>query len=178
MRNPIPRIDAKWALVLGAFLLLGTSARAESTLITCPLGTEATHYQPGITNVPQQVNVTADAVLGPCVSLTPGIVSAKVHTTAKANLSCSLNLGSTPSQLDITWNDGTKSVASGQTLVNVKATGQLVLVLTGKITGGRFKNATIERTLTLLQTDLLGCFTPEGVTDVSGAAMLTVVGGS
>ncbi|NOK19981.1 hypothetical protein [Corallococcus carmarthensis] len=177
MRNPIPRIDAKWALLLGAFLLLGTSARAESTLITCPLGTEATHYSPGITNTPQQVTVTADAVLGPCVSLTPGIVSAKVHTTVKAPLSCSLNLG-VPSQLDITWSDGTKSVASGQTLVNVKATGQLVLVLTGNITGGRFKGAAIERTLTLLQTDLLACSTPQGVTDVAGEAMLTVVGGS
>jgi hypothetical protein len=176
MRNFKPRKEAKWALLLGVFLLCGTAARAEPVLLTCPVGTEATNYSPGITNAARKVNFSGDAVLGPCTGLSTGVVFAKIHSEGQGQLACSVNGGAAPSRLSIVWSDGTSSVATGQTVLNVKTTGQLVLVLNARVTSGRFPGANIVRTLTLAQTALGGCSTSDGVKAVAGVATLTVTG--
>ncbi|MFY1829092.1 hypothetical protein ACN47A_24450 [Myxococcus fulvus] len=63
---------------------------------------------------------------------------------------------------------------SGTTQVNAKPAGETVIVLTGTVVSGRFLGATVIRTLTLLNTDVLGCFTAQGVTDVAGPVTLVV----
>ncbi|SEU41649.1 hypothetical protein SAMN05443572_11741 [Myxococcus fulvus] len=159
-----------WMCLLSA-VLLSTSARAQLVQLTCP-GTEATHYEPGVTQTPRTVAFTGQSTLGPCVGLPLGVISASIQVVGSGTLSCSL--GSSTFSMRIDWNDGTWSRVEGTSVINARPAGETVIVLTGQVTQGRFLHATVVRTLTLLQTDLLACWTPEGVTDVAGVATLTV----
>ncbi|RKG94095.1 hypothetical protein D7V88_00620 [Corallococcus terminator] len=153
-----------------SFFLLAPVAKAAPVALTC-VGAEAAEFTPGLTNTPQQVSFEGLGVFG-CAGLPLGIVSATIETVGQGTQSC---LGANADSLiEIKWSDDTTSLAEGSTVVSLKPTGQNVVVLTAKIVEGRFEGATLVRTLTLLNTDPTGCFTPEGVTHVAGPATLVV----
>ncbi|MFY2560741.1 hypothetical protein ACN469_24265 [Corallococcus terminator] len=158
----------------GLFLVLSlfvtAEARAQFVLLAC-VGAEVTEFDPGLTNTAQQTHISAIGTHG-CAGLPLNLPSAIVTTEADGILSC--GFGQALSTIHIKWSDNTVSIASGTTAVNVKPAGEVVVVLTGSVVSGRFLGATVVRTLTLLNTDVLGCFTAEGVTDVAGPVTLVV----
>ncbi|AKF84548.1 hypothetical protein MFUL124B02_00695 [Myxococcus fulvus 124B02] len=158
-------------LCLLSVVCVSASARAETVTLTCP-GTEAVHYEPGITQTPRPVAFNSTSTLGPCAGLPLGVISGSAEVSGSGALACLL--GSSTFSFLVHWNDGTWSRAVGNSVVNARPTGQMVVVLEGSVVEGRFLGARVVRTLTLLQTDLLGCWTPEGVSDVAGVVTLTV----
>ncbi|MCY0997149.1 hypothetical protein OWM54_08325 [Myxococcus sp. MISCRS1] len=151
-------------------LFVTMEARAETVVLTC-VGAEVTEFEPGLTNDARPTHISALGTHG-CAGLPLNLPSAIVTTEADGILSC--GLGQAVSTIHIQWSDDTVSVVSGTTLVNAKPAGETVVVLTGTVVSGRFQGATVIRTLTLLNTDVLGCFTAQGVTDVAGPVTLVV----
>ncbi len=171
------RVASLSMIAVGAItsvLLSSVPASAEIVQLTC-LGTGANHYEPGLTNTPRLTTATTTAVLGPCIGVPVGIVSATYETLGTGPLSCTLVPAATaPAVTTINWNDGTHSRALLVASVVDRPAGQIVITGTFTVVEGRFIGATIVQTGTLLQTDLLGCFTLEGVSDVAGPVTLTV----
>jgi len=156
------------SLVLSLFVTM--EAQAQTVVLAC-VGAEVTEFEPGLTNTAQQTHISSLGTHG-CAGLPLNLPSAVVTTEAEGLLSC--GFGQAISTIHIRWSDGTVSIAEGTTAVNVKPLGEVVVVLTGSVVSGRFVGATVVRTLTLLNTDVLGCFTAQGVTDVAGPVTLAV----
>ncbi|AKF85456.1 hypothetical protein MFUL124B02_12900 [Myxococcus fulvus 124B02] len=157
-----------WFLVWALFVT--TEARAETVVLAC-VGAEVTEFEPGITNDAKPTHISAIGTHG-CAGLPLNLPSAIATTEADGILGC--GFGQATSTIHIQWSDDTVSIVSGTTLVNAKPAGETVVVLTGTVVSGRFLGATVVRTLTLLNTDVLGCFTAQGVTDVAGPVTLVV----
>ncbi|WP_250461272.1 hypothetical protein [Microbulbifer litoralis] len=154
-------------------LFLGAgSAAAQITTLTCPLGTNITHYTPGITNTPKTTTFVATSVLSACTGLPLGISNAQITTTGFGEIGCNSNTATINSE--ILWSDGTESAAEVNNQVVQRPVGQVVVIQELEIVSGRFSGATLVRTLTLLQTDFDGCSSPEGVTSVAGPETLTM----
>lgn len=167
-------------VVFGAVFSLCVSAApaaAEVVQLVCP-GTQASHFDPGLTNTPTLTTSTVVGLVGPCVGLPLGMVWATFESGSQGTRSCELASAMATSAVFLTlnWNDGTQSVAEQTSVVISRPLGQIVIVSTNRVTSGRFVNAIVVRTQTLLQTSLLGCFTPQGVTDVAGPTTLTITG--
>jgi hypothetical protein len=159
-------------ILFTAVLMLAPAARAETVALTC-VGAEATKFTPGLTLNTRQTFVDALGVAG-CTGVPLGILSAIISTQGQGPQSCLA--GNAPVEIDIQWSDDTTSHARGTFAVNLKPLGETVIILTAKIESGRFCGATVVRTLTLLNTNFLGCLTPQGVTNVAGPVTLTVTG--
>ncbi|MBZ4414742.1 hypothetical protein K8640_41660 [Myxococcus sp. XM-1-1-1] len=159
--------------LLAALVLYAGPVSAEPVTLNCP-GTMAVNYSPGMTNTPRFMTISGTGTFGPCVGLPLGILSADYSGVAQGTTSCLTS--STTANLTLTWNDGTVSTLSMTQTLNTRPTGQVVSVYAGTVTSGRFQGATATGTLTLLQTDLLGCFTEEGVTATAGPAVITLIG--
>lgn len=101
-----------------------------------------------------------------------GISNATITTSGSGNFGCN---GGTPSVIiNIAWSDGTSSSAQANNIVVQRPLGQVIVIEESEIISGRFTGATLIRTLTLLQSDLDGCSSPEGVTSVGGPTTLTM----
>ncbi|MCP3064520.1 hypothetical protein LXT21_37675 [Myxococcus sp. K38C18041901] len=160
------------SLVAVLFLYAGP-ASAEPVTLNCP-GTMAVNDSPGMTNAPRFMTITGTGTFGPCVGLPLSILSADYSGVAHGTTSCLTS--STMANLTLTWNDGTVSTLSLTQTINTRPTGQVVSVYAGTVSAGRFQGATATATLVLTQTDILGCFTEEGVTATTGPAVFTIVG--
>ncbi|NTX01471.1 hypothetical protein [Myxococcus sp. CA040A] len=159
-------------LGIAVALLSSGVAAAETVTLECA-GTSALHYEPGLTNTPQQVSFTSNTTYGPCLGIPLGIASGTSQGFGSSINSCTF--ASTSFTHTITWNDSTTSVIAGSSIASAGPAGEKIIVANGVVVSGRFQGAQVVRTLTLLNTDLLGCFTPEGVSDVAGPVTLTVV---
>jgi len=172
MRFPLPLRSLVVVSSL-SLTLLGADARAESVLLTCP-GTQATHYTPGLTFTPRLIHFTSSTVAGPCVGLPLTVTSLRSSLAGQGTLDCLA--GSADVVLEIEWSDGTSSHAEGSNVLTLRPGGVVVVVEQSTVVSGRFLGATLTRTVTLLQTELLACATEEGVTDVAGPVTYTVTG--
>jgi hypothetical protein len=159
-------------VLLTAALLLAPAAKAETVALTC-VGAEAAHFTPGLTFTTQQVAFNSLGVAG-CGGVPLNLPSAIITTQGQGPQSCLA--ANAPAEIDIQWSDNTVSHAKGTFALNLKPAGETVIVLTAKIESGRFCGATVVRTLTLLNTNVLGCLTPQGVTDVAGPMTVVVTG--
>ncbi|MCY1040515.1 hypothetical protein OV208_04200 [Corallococcus sp. bb12-1] len=166
-------LEAVSGLALCSFLLLAPAAKAEPVVLVCA-GQEKTKYTPGLTYAQRQVSFTGQADLD-CPLLTPAVGTATIKTSGSSMQSCTPALTSASSQITIDWGDGTRSVARGSTVLSTKPLGESVITLTGTVVSGRFKDATIVRTLTLLAPDPALCNTSQGVTQVEGPSTLEVL---
>ncbi len=179
MQNRLSR--SLTGVVVGLGFCFGAAvapASAELVQLVCP-GTQASHFEPGLTNTPRATTSTVVGVVGPCVGLPTGIVWATFSSGSEGTRSCdlaSVTPSSSPVLLTLHWNDGTESVAQQTSVVISRPVGQVVIVSTNTIVSGRFVNATLVRTQTLLQTQLLACGTPQGVRDVAGPTTITIIG--
>ncbi|WP_196943301.1 hypothetical protein [Streptomyces sclerotialus] len=141
--------------------------------VTCPVGSQTGHYQPGLTYEPRQVSFTAEGNVSGCVDLTGnGLSGASFTTSGSGTASCTS--GSVSNRTTYHWSDGRSSTVVGTGAINVKPNGSTVLVLTGTVESGLFTGATVVQTKTLLNTDLGACLSPTGLTDVGGPITLTV----
>ena len=151
-----------------------TPAQAELVVLSCP-GTEVAAHSPALTNTPTSTAIHAHGVVGPCVGLPLGVVSAVYDLYASGVVSCSSGSAAVSSFV-VNWSDGS---ASGLTLSGVvvqRLAGQVIRVETSTVTAGRFLGATVVRTVTLLETGFLACGTPQGVPSLAGPVTMTVAG--
>ncbi|MGW0931903.1 hypothetical protein [Streptomyces sp. NPDC002644] len=161
--------------VVGVMGAAPASAAGASSLVdvTCPLGTQISTYQPGLTYTPRRTTFTAEGSLAPCVSLShPEIVGAEFTAVGQGEASCT---GADFSDVSIyRWNTGQTSRVEGRLTINLKPSGQTVLVRVGEVTSGLFEGATVTQTKVLPALNLLDCLTADGLQNDSGALSLTV----
>lgn len=173
MRTPLSHLPHTRLLAVLGMLVIPGLAAAETVTLEC-LGTHTAHYEPGITETPKPTLVNASAVYGPCVGLPLTIVSGTATSVTQGEFSCLFNPDPARTFLTVNWNDGTTSRVEHTSVVATRPLGKTVIVFEGSVVGGRFLGARVVRTVTLLNTDLLGCFTPEGVSDVAGPVTITI----
>ncbi|WP_143096927.1 hypothetical protein [Myxococcus fulvus] len=161
-------------------MLPDSTEQAEQQLlaaVTCPLGSSITNYAPPLKNTPQTVKVTGLATLSNCVSLVgPTVTSAEAPIDiVRPGYSCTNLLEFGASRLLIRWNTGETSTVV-QTRVATQLNGNLVLLTQfGSVESGKFQGATVLRTTTYLNTDLVACSSPAGLPRLSGPTTLKVL---
>jgi hypothetical protein len=145
---------------------------AETVLLNCTVGTEVVHYAPGITNDPKPTVLTATSVATACAGVPLGVSNAILTLTGSGNIGCEGSDSDTA--YDILWSDNTTSSADVIDITVQRSLGQILVIDVAVIVSGRFAGATVRRVLTLLQTELAACSTPEGVLSAGGTMTLTV----
>lgn len=156
---------------------LATAEQGLLTLVFCPVGAAESTYSPPLSTTPQTVMNTGTSTLTNCYSLFGGVTSgSSVINNSRPDYSCNelLNIGSSGSV--ITWNTGETSTLT-QTRIGSRVEG-LAVIFThiGSVVSGKFEGATTVRTTTYLNTDIAACFSPEGLSHLSGTTTLTLVG--
>lgn len=169
------------ATVSAATVMLTASPAAAADLVSCPLGTEAITYTPGLRlpaippappNPP--VSLAATGTLVSCVSADQNHTSGTITFAGAGPLTC-LGGNSTGTG-QVTWSDPgtTPSSFSFSGGVSLRPNGVTVLVLTGTVTAGDFTGAAVANTIVLASTDLTACLTPQGLTTTSGPITFTL----
>ncbi|MBD0745996.1 hypothetical protein BG418_30645 [Streptomyces sp. CBMA152] len=165
-------------LVLGS-VLVAPSAQAHTVPVvgladlTCLVGSQTGHYQPGLTFTPRPTSFTGQGSVSGCVDLTGhGITGASFTTQGSGTASCLT--GTVSSRTTYYWSDGRSSAVRNTGAIEVKPNGITVLVLTGTVESGEFTGATVVQTKTLLSTDLTACLTPQGLTSAGGPVTVTL----
>ncbi|MEU6117219.1 hypothetical protein ABZ840_22100 [Streptomyces sp. NPDC047117] len=161
--------------VLGPVSVAGArpASAAAPVDISCPVGSQVGTYSPGLEYQPQNVAFRTSGNVSGCVDLSgSGISGASFSTFGQGTASCLA--GSVSNTTTYRWSNGQTSTVRGTGAVNAKPNGVTVLVLTGTVESGLFTGATVVQTKVLLNSDLLACATPEGLTSVGGPTNLTV----
>ncbi|MFF5900893.1 hypothetical protein ACFY8O_33940 [Streptomyces argenteolus] len=145
------------------------------TLVSCPLGTEAASFQPGLTYTPQQTNLHIEGTIGPCLSVSnPSITSATFVVNGSGTASCtSAEFDST---LVVDWDSGPNSVIDYNLTINAKPNGESVFITVGEVVAGQFAGAAVVRTTADVTLDVTKCLTAEGLEEAAGPVTLTLVG--
>ena len=160
------------ALLGGLAVTAAPAAHAAST-VQCS-GTTSSTFTPGITLIPQTVNIHADISFGPCASTNPAITTATSVANGTGTISC-LSGNATGTQ-QIFWNDGSQSVVTWTGLVGARPAGQSVLVINGIVTGGNaFLGGTMTETLAVITNQSAQCLTPQGVQSGGGPVVLNII---
>jgi hypothetical protein len=163
--------------LLGGGLAAASPAAAQSSaldVVTCPLGTQSTTYSPGLTNTSRPTSYVSEGVVTGCVDLSGnGITSATYTGTGGGTAGC-LESSLTNTML-VNWSNGQSSTVTGTGTIQLKPNGTSVVVHNGEVTSGAFDGSGVTLTLVLTSLDLLGCLTPEGVTNTGGPVTLTVL---
>jgi hypothetical protein len=149
------------------------SANADTTLVDCSVGAEATTFTPGLTFVPQPTSVHVDGTLADCVSTDLAINSATFTINGGGTGSCLTS--SFNSTMVVDWNSGANSVIRYDLTVNIKPDGETVFVSVGEVVSGQFAGARVVRATAEATLDVTKCL-DGGVRNASGPATLTIVG--
>ena len=85
MRTKLAPILASLALALGGLAFASpASAQPTTGLITCPLGTQNTHYTPGLTYTTRPTSFDSDGTVAACVDLSgSGIAGASYSISGR-----------------------------------------------------------------------------------------------
>lgn len=144
------------------------------TIVTC-VGSVSSSYSPALTSTPQTVSITGTASYSLCTG-TGGVTTASNSTNAiRPDYSCLglLEVGTSPAT--VTWNTGETSTMT-TTRVSVQLSGiSTTLLHVGSVTAGKFVGARVVRATEFLNTDLDACYTPEGLSQISGPSTLNIV---
>ncbi|MFJ6438396.1 hypothetical protein [Streptomyces sp. NPDC091416] len=171
MRLRVPLALSAAGLLAAVGVLAAPPAAADLLDLATCAGTATYQFSPGVTNTPQNIEVTRDIDLGVCV--TPLLASASNHVTAEfPGLKCSNLLLATPGQLVLTWNNGQSSTFDYTTVFNT-VNGVTSLIQSGSITAGRFAGSLAVLTMTGASLDLTACDN-EGLTSNTLAATFVV----
>jgi hypothetical protein len=154
------------------------SAPQPNPLIVTCVGSSAFTFTPGLKNTPQNITQHTTIKLTHCafIPLRPTTTATLDKTQVFPGHTCTdLLKPLAPTQATFTWGDGG---SSKMTLSQTRVEGQgatTVLVGVGSVTDGKYKGATAVRTLTYVQADVTqGCLSPQGLTQTSGPATLTL----
>lgn len=145
-------------------------------LVNC-VGANYQHFDPGLTNETRHVTMSGRDEATTCVSLThPHLHSFIGPFSGTGDLSCtSLFVGGGGTQ-KIYWNGKSSPAYTSvwQFTFNYNnVNGNNVGVATGPIVSGPLAGSTLTQTITVPQTNLLACFTPEGMKDNNGPSTWT-----
>jgi hypothetical protein len=147
------------------------------SVVSCPLGSVTTSFQPGLSNRFQDVAVASSASYGTCVSLLgePVAWATALEHHSRRGQSCGLVRTGEPSDLSVQWNTGERSELSF-TLYAVDVQGVLTVeTYNGVVMSGKYEGATAVRTVTYVNTDFTGgCLSQEGITQAHGLSTLTL----
>ncbi|BBD63015.1 hypothetical protein NIES2109_58650 (plasmid) [Nostoc sp. HK-01] len=155
------------------FMATKSIAQAQLLPVICSVGSETASYNPPLTTQTQNTTVSIQGSVGQCIGAQP-IISGTYNFTVTFATSCN-NIQSFPAYpITYNWNTGQSSQVSytftSLNLIN----GQLLLTSTGTVTDGLFKGRTVQRTITLLGTNLTACFN-QGLSTLGGPQTLTIL---
>lgn len=168
------------SLVVAAFLAAGfcvvpvmtNAAHAGLLDVTCPVGTGATDYNPGVTSTPSLQQVTVNNQYGECVSLShPNVTSGSNQNSFRLVLSCNDLLTAGPATNTITWNTGQTSRYSATTTVTT-VDGNEVVTETGSVTSGLFTGDGAVVVATLTDVNIAACLLGTPITSTAGTTTL------
>jgi hypothetical protein len=160
-------------LVLSISLLAGLApvAHAMGGDMECS-GTGTVHFAPGITNTPQQVQVTATTAVASC--LAPFEFTGGTSNTASQQTTSCTNLGFSSHETTYNWNDGATSVVDYATTVATRlADGSTQIEGEGSVISGLDSGDDAVQDLTLPELDIDACDSPTGLTSISGLVDIT-----
>ncbi|RMQ49240.1 hypothetical protein ALQ04_00260 [Pseudomonas cichorii] len=174
MKSYLIRLTFLLLVVIGAGLH-ATPGRADPVSLVECIGTHQANWSPGLTNTEHLVNVSTTSNWN---CLLPVGASASSVQEFQATFSCqSLFLQTQPITWTIKWNDGVTSTYEFMAQVNNILNLETFIISNGKITNGRYKNASartvfeLKNLKSILNND---CNQPTGVTQVSGVAKLVI----
>ncbi|MFI2780711.1 hypothetical protein [Streptomyces sp. ALB3] len=163
--------------LLGGGMVAASPATAQPSvlnLLTCPLGTQSTTYSPGLTYTTRPTSYVSEGVVTGCVDLSGhGITSATYTGIGSGTAGCLES--SLTNTMSVNWSNGQSSTVTGTGTIQLKPNGTSVVVHSGQVTSGAFNGSGVTLTLVLTSLDLLGCLTPEGLTNTGGPVTLTVL---
>ncbi|RKG94056.1 hypothetical protein [Corallococcus terminator] len=165
----MPRF-ASCSIVLFALLLLHAAPAQALVDVQCDGDIEQT-WAPGLKVLPRVVTYTNASDYNHCTTSVSAITSGTLDVTASSHNSCAANIG--PSQATIAWSDGSSSTFTFQG-VSANVVGNIqVFTSVGKVTHGRFQGDQVLLVNRSLNTDLLACLWPQGLTRLAGSTSLT-----
>lgn len=145
------------------------------TLVSCPLGTEAVTFQPGLTYTPKPTNVHIEGTMGPCSSLSNPLISSATFTVNGSGTASCL-AAQFDSTMVVDWNDGPNSVIRYNITINAKPNGESVFISEGEVVSGQFAGAQVVRTTADVTLEVTKCLTEDGLEHASGPVTLTLAG--
>jgi hypothetical protein len=173
-----PRLLAAVLLsILLGLAALAAPVRAQAlgvNLAQCT-GTHNAQWSPGVTNTPQLITVNTQSQWT-CVQLQlPLLINASSTNQFTAQFACESLLAPAPATWTINWGDGATSTFAFTASVNA-VNGNLVITAPGRITAGRYANASATATFILqdLADTLKNLCATTGVTNASGVSTLTI----
>jgi hypothetical protein len=171
-RRMMVLVGSMLAVALVSAQPAGASATGDGPVLVNCVGANYQHFEPGLTFEPQHVTMSGRDEATTCLSLThPHLHSFIGPFSGTGDFSCtSLFVGGGGTQ-QIYWNglDGPAYTSVWQfTFTYNNVNGNNVGLATGPIISGPLAGATLTQTITVPQTNLLACFTPQGMTDNNG----------
>ncbi|RKH20256.1 hypothetical protein D7Y13_27320 [Corallococcus praedator] len=161
---------APWSVAFFALLLLHAAPAQAQVDVQCT-GTLHQTWTPGLKALPRVVAYTNSSDYDACTTSVAAITSGTLDVRASFNNSCVANLG--PSQATIAWSDGSSSTFTFQG-VGANVVGNLqVFTAVGRVTHGRFQGDQVLLVNRVINTDLLACLWPQGLTSLTGSTTLT-----
>jgi hypothetical protein len=145
-------------------------------LLECT-GYETSQYQPGITVVPRQVEISVSGALGPCVGLPLDHTTGTYSFTGNGRLSCIYEEVQGGGRIDWTNPQNSFSTFVVTGAISLRPGGLAVIILTGEIVTGDFQGSTLisEFILAPGPAQTLECLSPQGVTTVSGPFSIQIL---
>jgi hypothetical protein len=175
MRKKLLAVAAAVLLVGAAAAFTAGPAKAASSLdLTCALGTTTVTYNPGITFTPSNTTATIADTYDTCTGSDPTISSGTDFTQATLTLSCDQLLAPTPVFDIITWSNGSQSEIDFTGVKVDLPVGAQVVELEGDVVAGEFAGDVVVDVNTFLDTNLLGCVAPGGLTSLDGTNTLEI----
>lgn len=142
---------------------------------SCLLGTETTTFNPPLKNeVQENSSVTLNGSVGGCIN-GEGITSGTYNFSFTASTSCD-KIGFFPTyQIKYKWNPTHQtSLVQYTTTTRNTVKANYVVISSGTVLEGVFKNRMVERTVTVPTTDITAC-SDKGISSITGLQTLTIL---
>jgi hypothetical protein len=175
MRTNIQSIRLSLAALMAAALSICLSASPAAAsnlaasndgLLTCPLGTQTTTYDPPLGPTTQHVDVHVTGSVSGCLPNSQNITGGQFEADAEGDLNCLIG-GNSEGLFTFEWNTGqTSKVTYPEISITLRPLGQTIVVQTGQVISGPYAGGTMILQTTLLNLDLLSCL--QGNVDAVG----------
>ncbi|MEU1390012.1 MULTISPECIES: hypothetical protein [unclassified Nonomuraea] len=160
------------ALLSVVLFPLPAQAAGSDGILTCPLGTITSTYDPPLSPVTQQVALDINGTVTGCLPNTQNITGGQFHADSTGNINC-LTGGPSMGVFSFTWNTGEVTKASyPEITISPRPVGVTVILLTGEVISGPYAGGTMVLQTTVLDFDVTACL--RGDVDALGGAIEVV----
>jgi hypothetical protein len=157
---------------LGVLTTLPATATAGDGILTCPLGTITSTYDPPLSPVTQHVELDINGTVTGCLPNGQNITGGQFHANSEGDINC-LTGGPSAGVFAFTWNTGQVTKASYPELtISLRPAGVTVIALTGEVISGPYQGGTMVLQITVFDFDLLACL--QGDVDALGGTIVAV----